>query len=253
MLTSSDFRQVYCTQNAITEAEYAEHLLHRVLPPHARIFRAISLFTLQNRNHFRADFDFINDVGCLRNYRDYNQSVDEFVVHPWNKRTLLRGLLRLRVSTSRVRQIVREQLKNKAKTERQSVLNQSSAPAILSVATATTAAAAIPTKDILTEAHKDQIKERLAQITPTPTPPTPLTVSQSELSPTSSGQTYTLQYAQRNARSRPASLHQGQSRAETEAEIDVLRVINERLKSDLERMTAQRDILKQAAAILAAP
>jgi len=38
-----------------------------------------------------------------------------------------------------------------------------------------------------------------------------------------------------------------------EAEIDVLRVVNERLKCDLERITAQRDILKKAAAILAAP
>jgi hypothetical protein len=251
MSTPLDFRQVYCTQNAITEADYAEHLLHRVLPPHARIFRAISLFTLQNRNYFRADFDFINDIGCLRNYRDYNQSVDEFVVHPWNKRTLLRGLLRMRVSTSRVRQIVREQLKPKAKTEPQSSLDQSSAPAILS--TATTVAAALPTKDVLTEVHKDQIKERLAQITPAPTLPPQQPVSQPELSPATSGQTYRLQYAQRNARSRTATLHQGQSRAETEAEIDVLRVINERLKSDLERMTAQRDILKQAAAILAAP
>jgi hypothetical protein len=116
MVSTSDFRQVYCTQNAISESEYAEHLLVRALPAHARLFRAITLVTFQRKNHFRADFDFINNIGCLRNYRDYRQSVDEYFVHPWNERNLLRGLLGLRVSTSRLREIVREKLKPKRRS-----------------------------------------------------------------------------------------------------------------------------------------
>ena len=249
MVTPSDFRQIYCSRNGISVSAYAEHLLQKALPLHARVFRKIPLVSLLNKNYFRPDFDFINDIGCLRHYSDYSQSVDEFHVDPWTKRTLLRGLLRLRVSTNRVRRIVREELKPKAKTESQSALDQSTAPAILSATT--TAAAVIPSEGVLTEAHKAQITERLAQISPAPTPAQP--VSQPELAPATSGQTPTLQYAQRNARSRTASLHQGQSRAATQAEVEVLRVVNERLKCDLERVSAQRDILKKAAAILAAP
>ena len=251
MGTSTDFRQIYCSRNGINEADYAEHLLQKALPVHARAFRLFSIVTFQNKNHFRSDFDFINDVGCLRHYRDYNQSVDEFLVHPWNQRTLLRGLLRLRVSTNRVRQIVREQLKTKAKTEAQPALDQSSAPAIISAEP--TAAAATPTDSILSEENKALIKARLEQIAPAPTPPPPQPESRPEHSPSASGQTPAPQFAQRHTRSRTATLHQGQSQTATANEIDVLRVVNERLKCELVRVTAQRDVLKQAAAILAAP
>ncbi|MCS6244268.1 MAG: hypothetical protein H2172_10480 [Opitutus sp.] len=251
MATSSDFRQIYCSHNGINEADYVEHLLQKALPLHARVFRKFPLVTLLNKNFFRPDFDFVNDIGCLRHYSDYSQSVDEFHVDPWNKRTLLRGLLRLRVSTNRVRQIVREQLKTKAKTEAQPAVEQSSAPAILSAEP--TAAAASPTDSILSEENKALIMARLEQIAPAPTPPSPELVSQTAHAPATSGQTATLQFTQRNARSRTGTLHHGHSQAAMEAEIDVLRVVNERLKCDLERITAQRDILKKAAAILAAP
>ncbi len=210
-----------------------------------------SIVTFQNKNHFRPDFDFINDVGCLRHYSDYSQSVDEFHVHPWNKRTLLRGLFHLRVSTNRVRQIVREQLKTKAKTEAQPALDQSTAPAILSVEP--TVVPATATEATLSDAHKAQIRERLAQISPAPTPPPPQPEGQPAHALATSVQTAALQFIPRHDRSRSASTQQGHSQAATEAEIDVLRVVNERLKCDLERITAQRDILKKAAAILAAP
>jgi hypothetical protein len=251
MDTSSDFRQIYCSRNGINEADYAEHLLQKALPPHARAFRLFSIVTFQNKNHFRSDFDFINNVGCLRHYSDYSQSVDEFHVHPWNQRTLLRGLLRLRVSTNRVRQIVREQLKTKARAEAQPV-EHSSATANLGAA-APVAVAAPQTTGILSDEHKALIKERLEQISPAPTPPTPLLVGQAAHSPSTSGQTPALQFVPRNDRSRTATTRQVRTSAATEAEIDVLLVVNERLKCDLERVTAQRDILKKAAAILAAP
>jgi hypothetical protein len=251
MDTSSDFRQIYCSRNGITEADYAEHLLEKALPIHARAFRLFSIVTFQNKNHFRSDFDFINDVGCLRHYSDYSQSVDEFHVHPWNQRTLLRGLLRLRVSTHRVRQIVREQLKTKPKNEGQPAFDQSSPPLIVSAEP--TAAAASPTTNILSDEHKALIKERLEQISPAPTPPTPLLVGQAAHSPSISVQTPALHFIPRHDRTRSATTQHSRTQAASEAEIDVLRVVNERLKCDLERITAQRDILKKAAAILAAP
>lgn len=250
MATSCDFRQIYCSRNGITEADYAEHLLQKALPAHARAFRLFSIVTFQNKNHFRSDFDFINDVGCLRNYRDFNQSVDEFHVHPWNQRTLLRGLLRLRVSTTRVRQIVREQLKTKAKAEAeaQPVAAHASAPASLGAAQPVAA-----TNGILSDEHKALIKERLEQSSHAPTPPTPLLVGQAAHSPSISVQTPALHSIPRHDRTRSATTQHSRTQAATEAEIDVLRVVNERLKCDLERITAQRDILKKAALILATP
>jgi hypothetical protein len=250
MDTSSDFRQIYCSRNGITEADYAEHLLEKALPIHARAFRLFSIVTFQNKNHFRSDFDFINNVGCLRHYRDYNQSVDEFLVHPWNQRTLLRGLLRLRVSTHRVRQIVREQLKTKAKTEEQPAAEHSSAPASLGTAAPVSDQ---NTPSILSDEHKALIKERLEQIAPAPTPPPPLLVGQAAPSPSTTVQTPSLHFIPSQERPRSTTTQHSRTKAATEAEIDVLRVVNERLKCDLERITAQRDILKKAAAILAAP
>ena len=250
MDTSSDFRQIYCSRNGITEADYAEHLLQKALPVHARAFRLFSFVMFQNKNHFRADFDFINNVGCLRHYRDYNQSVDEFFVHPWNQRTLLRGFLRLRVSTHRVRQIVREQLKTKAKTEQQPAAEHSSAPASLGTATPVSAQT---TTGILSDEHKVLIKQSLEKISPAPTPPPPLLVGQAEHSPSTSVQTPALHFIPRQERPRFATTQHSRTQASPEAEIDVLRVVNERLKCDLEKVTAQRDILKKAAAILAAP
>lgn len=250
MATSCDFRQIYCSRNGITEADYAEHLLQKALPLHARVFRKFPLVTLLNKNFFRPDFDFVNDIGCLRHYSDYSQSVEEFHVDPWNKRTLLRGLLRLRVSTHRVRQIVREQLKTKAKTEQQPAAEHSSAPASLGTAAPVSAQT---TTDILSGEHKALIKERLEQIAPAPTPPPPLLAGQAAPSPSTSVQTPSLHFIPRQERPRFATTQHSRTQASPEAEIDVLRVVNERLKCDLEKVTAQRDILKKAAAILAAP
>ena len=248
MVSSTDFRQVYCTQNAISESEYAEHLLVRALPAHARIYRAISQFTFQNKNHFRADFDFINNVGCLRNYRDYSQSVDEFVVHPWNKRSLLRGWLRLRVSTSRVREIVRE--KFKSERAQQPVLNVSSAA---DSGIATPPANGLHTESTLSNEQKGQIKERLEQISASHTPATPQLErlpGKTDLGPNKSS---ALHCVNRHQQTRHSTTNQGQTQTAAETEINVLRVVNERLKGELTRVTAQRDILKQAAAILASP
>jgi hypothetical protein len=250
MATSCDFRQIYCSRNGITEADYAEHLLQKALPLHARVFRKFPLVTLLNKNFFRPDFDFVNDIGCLRHYSDYSQSVEEFHVDPWNKRTLLRGLLRLRVSTHRVRQIVREQLKTKAKTEEQPAAEHSRAPASLGTAAPVSDQ---NTTGILSGEHKALIKERLEQIAPAQTPPPPLLAGQAAHSPSTSVQTPSLHFIPSQERPRTTTTQHSRAKAATEAEIDVLRVVNERLKCDLERVTAQRDILKKAAAILASP
>jgi hypothetical protein len=54
-------------------------------------------------------------------------------------------------------------------------------------------------------------------------------------------------------RTRSKTLKRNSNDSDLVAQLEVLQVINERLKTDLARVTAQRDVLKQAAAILAAP
>ncbi len=260
-----NFRQIYCTQNAISEAEYFEHILRRTLPPHGRAFWAFSKLTLQYKNHFRADYDFLNDVGRLCRYCDLSQSVDEFISHPWNQRGLLRWVLRLRVSTSRVRRILREQFKEA------SALNKASATstAPLAVETDAPSAATTPDSTLSDQAKteiktrldqidqaKEEIKSRLEQIDRAHTRVLPVKTAESQAAPVEFAPSPTLGSAETprfTPYGRPWNSKPRRSSAETTqtAELDVLRVANERLKGELAKITAQRDILKKAAAILA--
>ncbi len=108
MTTKGDFRQVYCAHHGIKPDEYADHLLKRALYTHARVLKI--LIWLTNRNFFRADYDFLHEVGDLRRYRDFEQAVEGFIYHPWNTGNFFRSRLLLRISTTRVRKLVRKHL-----------------------------------------------------------------------------------------------------------------------------------------------
>lgn len=240
----SEFRQIYCAQNGIAREQYAEHFLLKALPVHARAFRSLLLLTRQNQDHFRSDFDFLNDVGSLRSYRDYRQSVEQFIGHPWNQRTVLRWILRLRVSTTRVRRIVRDQLK--AQPAPQSAVKPE--PQTSRVAA---------TEGILSDRQKADIQSRLELISTAASP-----ASASKPSPTRTLRSITTTGAYRSTIDSTTTHDrtciapppsEKQKLAAVTDELNVLRVINERLKMDLAKTTAQRDILKQAAAILAGP
>ncbi len=247
MSTPQDFRQIYCTHHAITEAEYFEHVLRKALPPHARAYRALTQITFYNKAHFRADLDFIDDIGRLRRYREFDQSVDEFISHPWNQRGLLRWWLGIRISTTRVRHIVREELKShQRKTEAESAGKTAALPA------ETLQREAAPKNhpdSLLTEAQKVEIKSRLEQIDQGPAP-VPLKLSSRRVAGVEQAAPGTTQLLER-PRAEPSSCKT--SEIDPVTQIEVLQVINERLKAELTRVTAQRDVLKQAAAILAAP
>ena len=249
MQTTYDFRQIYCAQNAISEGEYAEHLLNKALPIHARAFRSVLSFAFDNQNHFRSDFDFLNDVGCLRSYRDYRQSVDQFIENPWNKRSVLRWMLHLRVSTTRVRRIVLEQLKAQTKTDIQLAVNAEGRHVDLAPSASTPLAVSV--EGVLHERQQADIESRLDPITATQT--TATTHVRTEHSRSTFGNGALMLAAARHERSYSPSPNHKPTASAMADEIKVLRVVNERLKMDLEKVTNQRDILKQAAAILAAP
>ena len=110
MKRTDDFRYIYCTHHSIPLEAYTDHILKKALHPPARFFRI--LLRLGCEDYFRADLDFIHDVGCLRRFRDYDQCVHDFVSNPWNHDNLFRNVFGLRVSTTRVRRLLRELLKS---------------------------------------------------------------------------------------------------------------------------------------------
>lgn len=67
----------------------------------------MTLTTLFKRYHFAADYDFINNIGQLTRYRDFDVYMQGFSRHPQNCGFLRRGL-RLRVSSRRLRLIIRD-------------------------------------------------------------------------------------------------------------------------------------------------
>ncbi|GEM_PF-3911617 len=105
MQPSREFSLLYCELRGIDKSDYLRTLFKQALYPHARP----CVWILQHiaPNFFRADYDFIYDVGRIRRFKDYELAVEEFVGHPANRDNPLRTLLRIRVGSSRLRRIVR--------------------------------------------------------------------------------------------------------------------------------------------------
>jgi|UniRef100_UPI00404A8757 hypothetical protein len=83
--------------------------------PHARLL--VPVILLVNGNYAAADNDFVSSVGQITHYHEFYTASIDFVHHPEN-RGLLRRLFRLRVSTERLRHIVRAtMLPDKPRTE----------------------------------------------------------------------------------------------------------------------------------------
>ncbi len=99
-----NFLEIYCQQHELTTEQYARHIRKRALYPHARLFTPF--LTLFNGDYLAADNDFIQDVAQLTRYNDFFNSSFEYIHHPAN-RGLARRLFKLRISTERMRRIVR--------------------------------------------------------------------------------------------------------------------------------------------------
>ncbi len=99
-----NFQELYCEKHGLGTEQYAKHIRQRALYPHARLFTPF--LTLFNGDYLAADNDFIQDVAQLTRYNDFFNSSFEYIHHPANH-GLLRRWLKLRVSTERMRRIVR--------------------------------------------------------------------------------------------------------------------------------------------------
>ncbi len=62
-------------------------------------------------HYLQADYDFIYDIGTMTRYDEYEQVVKSYFAHPMNQNNVLRQRFLLRISTVRMRRLVREVMK----------------------------------------------------------------------------------------------------------------------------------------------
>jgi hypothetical protein len=102
------FAELYCMQQGIPATAFAQHLFRRALYPHARpLAWLVNLFS---RTYFEPDRAFVEDVAKLTRYTDFFSVAMDYSQNSSNL-LFLRRVLRLRVSTERMRQLVRPILK----------------------------------------------------------------------------------------------------------------------------------------------
>lgn len=106
-MSSPTFAESFCAQNQIHPEQFAREVFKRSLYRRARWVSW--LLPLIWRGYFAADFDLIYGVERLRRVRAFAVEADRFNDHPAN-RGFLRRTLGLRVSTCRLRALVREAL-----------------------------------------------------------------------------------------------------------------------------------------------
>lgn len=118
-MSSLTFGECFCQKNNIPPEQFARAVMCRVL--YRRTLAVRWLLPLLSRNYFSADFDLIYGVERLRRLRDFAAEAERFNEHPAN-RGWLRRTLRLRVSTTRLRSLIRETLPRGAGGSRSGLL-----------------------------------------------------------------------------------------------------------------------------------
>lgn len=101
------FSECFCAKNNIAPQDFARVVLKRALYPRARFISGLLL--LLDHNHFASDYDLVYAVSNLRRMREFLPEVQRFNEHPGN-RGLLRRTLGMRVSTKRLKALIRATL-----------------------------------------------------------------------------------------------------------------------------------------------
>lgn len=101
------FAECFCAQHGITSEQFARAVFRRAL--YRRALPVAWFLGFLMHDYFAADFDFIHGVERLRRLRDFASEAERFNEHPTN-RGWLRRRLRLRISTHRLKRLIRETL-----------------------------------------------------------------------------------------------------------------------------------------------
>lgn len=110
-MSNPTFAECYCVKHNIAPEEFARAIFNRALYRRALLVKW--LLPLLHQGYFAADFDLIYGVERLRRVRDFATEAERFNEHPAN-RGFLRRTLCLRVSTNRLRALIRETLPRSA-------------------------------------------------------------------------------------------------------------------------------------------
>ena len=103
---------LYCEQRRVRPADFSRHVLRRCLYPGARMF-SLPLSLLPD--YFAADLELIEATGRLTRATGFPAEVAEYHYHPANLGRLRRDW-RLRLSVTRLQQIVDELLPDEVPT-----------------------------------------------------------------------------------------------------------------------------------------
>lgn len=110
-MSNPTFAECFCAKNNIPPEEFARTVFNRTLYRRTHLFKW--LLPLVDHNYFAADFDLIYGVENLRRLRDFVPEAERFNEHPANHGWLRRTFC-LRVSTSRLKALIRETLPRKS-------------------------------------------------------------------------------------------------------------------------------------------
>ncbi|MDF3057708.1 MAG: hypothetical protein K0R17_1923 [Rariglobus sp.] len=106
-MSNPTFAECFCAKNNLPPEKFARAVFRQTLYRRTHLVRW--LLPLINQNYFAADFDLIYGVEHLRRLRDFVAEAERFNEHPAN-RGWLRRTFCLRVSTCRLKALIRETL-----------------------------------------------------------------------------------------------------------------------------------------------
>lgn len=112
-LIQPTFAECYCAKYDLPREAFARTVMRRALYRRTHFVRW--LLPIINENYFAADYDLIYAVEHLSRLRDFATEAERFNEHPAN-RGWLRRTFCLRVSTSRLKEIIRETMPARSRT-----------------------------------------------------------------------------------------------------------------------------------------
>lgn len=112
MRPRDDFQTLFCHKYEVSADAYGSEVFKLTAYPHARWLKPV--MGLLSRNYWQADYDFIHNVGRIRRFREYEQTVREYFDHPMNQNNALRRWFLLRLSSVQLRRLVREVMRGEA-------------------------------------------------------------------------------------------------------------------------------------------
>lgn len=106
-MNENSFGARFCEQRKIDPKDFDAAVLRETMYFHSRLLAPL-IQSIWPR-HFVADYDFIHGVSQVRRFREFFTEAEDYAHHPENQ-GFLRVSLNLRISSRRMRRLVREVL-----------------------------------------------------------------------------------------------------------------------------------------------